>query len=150
MPDSVDSPTPDLPSLAVQWRNAAGDWTRFWTLPLPGSDAAVGVADVARIPDAVDGGDAADRAEAIADITRRYAARIGALWQATLLHAGDRVPEVAPPHDDDPRFAAGEWRSIAYFSWLRQAWLIDAQWCDGAVMRAKSLQAAGFRYLASG
>ncbi len=59
--------------------------------------------------------------------------RLAALWQATLANAGGRIPEIAPDNGSDKRFDAEAWRSIAYFSWLRQAYLIYADYLRGAV-----------------
>ena len=111
----------------MQWRDAANQWARFWTQPLPDDGGAVAPRDAA-----ANGAATTPAIDERAQLTRRYAERIAALWQATLLHAGGVVPEVAPeataPYADDRRFDAPEWRSVAYFSWLRQAWMIHADY----------------------
>ena len=130
--------TADLASLATQWQDAAGTWARFWTEP------------VAELPaNARDGNkDAAAAAVALADLARDHAVRLAQLWQATLAHAGDRVPELAPLHADDRRFEAEEWRSIAYFSWFRQAWLMHCDYLQKLVgllpLPADEARRAGF------
>ncbi len=119
---TLDVPTTDFTSLAVQWQHAANDWQRFWTQSLPDT------ASVAAGPATEAAADAPAAVDRIAALTRQYGERLAALWQATLLHAGDRVPELATQIGDDRRFEAEEWRSVAYFSWLRQAWTIHADY----------------------
>ena len=121
LPPSSVTGAADIASIAAQWQDAAGAWARLWTQPLSGavSPAAAVAAPVAAPLPAQD--------DTVARITRQYAERLGALWQATLAHAADLVPELAPG-TGDRRFAAAEWHSVAYFSWLRQAWLIHADY----------------------
>jgi len=104
--------------LATQWQHAAQQWTRFWTQSLPQSAAL----------DRADAGTPPASNSSAADSASRYRDQLAALWAATVEHAGDRVPEIATPRADDRRFEAPEWRTLAYFSWLRQAWLIHGDY----------------------
>ena len=116
-----DIPPPAaLAPLASQWREASAQWIRFWTQPLAGGalGAASGAATNARESPA--------DASAIAAVERRHAERVAALWQAVADADGGTLPEIAPAAADDRRFDAPEWHSIAYFSWLRQTYLIHA------------------------
>ncbi|MEP7063455.1 MAG: class I poly(R)-hydroxyalkanoic acid synthase [Betaproteobacteria bacterium] len=135
MPTSTPASTAATTSLAAHWQDAANGWARFWTQP---------VVDVLT-PAAVNGATPPAQDDAVARLTRHYVDQLGALWRATLAHAADRVPEVAPA-TDDRRFAAPEWRSVAYFSWLRQAWLIHADYVR-ALVQATPLPAADARRL---
>jgi polyhydroxyalkanoate synthase len=109
-----------LAPLASQWREASAQWTHFWTQPLTGGALGGSPADAAHARD-----QAAD-APAVAAIERRHAERVAALWQAVADAGGGTLPEIAPEAADDRRFDAPEWHSIAYFSWLRQTYLIHA------------------------
>lgn len=107
----------ELAPLAEAWQRASVDWARFWTQPLGGATPPA--------PRARTSGDA----DALAALDRDYAMRTTALWRAACQSApGDTLPEIATPAPDDPRFAAPEWRAIPWFSFLRQAYLLNAEY----------------------
>jgi len=65
----------------------------------------------------------------LAAINERYRARLAELWTASLdARAGEPMREVVPPPPGDKRFAAAEWRELPYFAFLRQAYLLYADY----------------------
>jgi polyhydroxyalkanoate synthase subunit PhaC len=124
------STLPDAAELAAQWQRAGEEWTRFWTQPLArtthaaaGSGAPAMEMPAFAAPAAAPGGDA------VALLDRSYAERLAALWRTLAESQGNRLPELAPaPAPDDHRFDAPEWHCVAWFSWLRQAYLIHADY----------------------
>jgi polyhydroxyalkanoate synthase len=114
----------DLAPLAEAWQRAAADWTRFWTAPAGDTAPRAGGAPPTM----------AAHSDALADLDRDYAARAAALWQAVLhAQAGDPLPEIATSDPDDRRFDAPEWRAIPWFSFLRQAYLLNAGYLEARV-----------------
>ena len=69
--------------------------------------------------------------EAQVRLQKEFAARHAALWQGMLQGGRDAAPpsiiEAAP---GDKRFAAAEWTASAYFSYLRQAYLLNADFLN--------------------
>ncbi len=128
MPTASATEVPD-DALAASWRAAAMQWTRFWAPPAVNGAAVLPTP--AETPEAVDAG---------SEHARRYVDRMAALWHAVLAQPGGPIAEVAGAHDADRRFAAPEWRTLGYFSWLRQAWLIYADYVHDA-LRATPLAA---------
>ncbi|MEO8975445.1 MAG: class I poly(R)-hydroxyalkanoic acid synthase [Casimicrobiaceae bacterium] len=125
-------PTPDIAaadadSPALHWQRAAQQWAGFWTRTLPQSVALEAVA-----------------ADSPGERAQRYADQIAALWNAAASSAGGRIDEIAPEQPEDRRFAAPQWRTLAYFSWLRQAWLIHAAYVRDCV-KSLSIPAADKR-----
>jgi polyhydroxyalkanoate synthase len=110
----------DLAPLAEAWQRAGADWARFWTQPLAGAALATGAAP--------------GHAPALAALDRDYAARAAALWKAVAsAPAGSTLPEIATPAPGDHRFDAPEWRTIPWFSFLRQAYLLNAEYLAARV-----------------
>ena len=111
-------PPPSAPiwaDLAQEWTRYAQEWSGWWTRTvLPHAPAA------AALP-AVPTEFAVDPADAAA-ITERYAARMQALWQAAM-DAG-AVPSFVEPRPGDRRFEAEPWRSLPWFAWLKQSYLL--------------------------
>jgi polyhydroxyalkanoate synthase len=72
-----------------------------------------------------------DALQALTDLNARFAARYQALWQsvqAALARPGTTVPEIATEAPGDRRFKAAAWREQPYFAWLRQAYLLYAEY----------------------
>jgi polyhydroxyalkanoate synthase len=114
----------ELAPLAEAWQRAGADWARFWTAPLAGASP---------LADALRSSTAAAN-DALAELDRRYAARAASLWQAVArVDAGGTLPEIATTAADDRRFDAPEWRAIPWFSFLRQAYLLNAEYLDARV-----------------
>jgi polyhydroxyalkanoate synthase len=116
--------------LADQWREAGRQWAQWW--------AASGAAasSITSVP--VEAGNAAlaftvptnawiDPAAA-ARLTEKYNARIETLWQRTLAGNDHRTPDESHAHSHDRRFIAKEWREYPYFAWLKDAYLLYAEY----------------------
>jgi len=73
--------------------------------------------------------------------TELYAAhhkRAAALWGTMFAHErGDGREAVARPEPGDRRFAAAEWREDAYFDFIKQAYLLNAQFLSELVEAAE-------------
>lgn len=66
--------------------------------------------------------------EALAKLQQEFAARHARLWAAELARKpDDPAPAVALPERSDRRFAAPEWAESPIFDYLRQAYLINAE-----------------------
>jgi polyhydroxyalkanoate synthase len=122
--------TNDWSELAAQWQKAGRQWAQWWVA----SGAAA--SSMSALP--VEAGNAAlaftvptnawiDPA-AGARLTEDYHARLEALWQRAL---SDAEGEASPPHAADAhdrRFIAKEWREYRYFAWLKDAYLLYADY----------------------
>jgi polyhydroxyalkanoate synthase len=82
----------------------------------------------------------------LADPQRAFAAQTALtkqfveLW-ATTLHRlqGEQAPPVVAPDITDKRFADAAWRDNPYFDFIKQAYVLTAQWADDLVKRADEL-----------
>jgi len=64
------------------------------------------------------------------------------LWASTVRRmAGESAEPVATPGPRDRRFADPEWSSNQFFDFLKQAYLLSAQWADRLVRDAQGLDA---------
>lgn len=67
-------------------------------------------------------------AETFAKLQQEFVERHAKLWSGFLQQRDPgAAPSVATPEPGDRRFSAPEWRESAYFDYLRQAYLINAQ-----------------------
>jgi len=106
--------------LAQDWARAAEAWTAWWTQSTVPRHAAA----VAPLPTTLPA-PTIDPQEAAA-IGQRYAARFAELWQSTLASATGAPPSIVEGDPADRRFAARAWRELPYFSFLRQAYLLQS------------------------
>src|SRR5262245_38927530 len=94
-----------------QWQDTQRAWADWWrtTTPLPPSTPSV--------------------AGEIAHVNERFQEKLAALWQAALaLAPGSKLPEIVAQSANDKRFEAEAWRAQPYFSLLRQAYLLYADY----------------------
>jgi polyhydroxyalkanoate synthase len=124
--------TATLEPWQADWQRAAADWVRFWSPPSrTGAGAAnAGAGSGAAAADAAPTGTGASAPldpALFASLSERFAAQLQSLWRAVLEAPPDALPELAAGADDR-RFAAAEWHKVAYFSWLRQCYLIYADY----------------------
>jgi polyhydroxyalkanoate synthase len=134
---------PDLIRLVEQWQSLAGQWTQWWSRgepfsALPGTDT--GNAALAVLaPAAVRIDPAAANA-----LNERYTARVEALWARAVARASGRPAGEAQDEAPDRRFGARAWRDDPYFAWLKDAYLLQAEYlrelaelaqCDAAAKR---------------
>jgi polyhydroxyalkanoate synthase len=68
---------------------------------------------------------------AVAALNAHYSAQLARLWQAAqaaLARPGTGLPEIAPDSPSDRRFKAAAWHEQPYFAYLRQAYLLYAEY----------------------
>ena len=111
----------DWPELARRWQETAALWTQLWT------DAAVRTVTAAAAEGPVQAMAPPDVAVSIdpaaaAELAQRYATRFEALW------ADAAEGRATPPAGHDRRFADKAWREHPYFAWLRDAYLLYAEY----------------------
>ena len=110
--------------LAVQWQHLMGAWTRWWMEGFGDATTVRGERPgaVAKLP---------FDAEAVARLQQAHAPRFAYLWNSVanaLAQTGGPLPEVAPGSAGDRRFGSAAWRDQPYFSWVRQAYLLQADY----------------------
>lgn len=93
-------------------------------------------------PDAAVSPDAAERAAQITNLQQEMLTRHAQLWQSQLQHTpGETVPPVIEPVRGDLRFAAPEWAESPIYDYLRQAYLINADYLQRAAELAPAADA---------
>ena len=123
MPANPYSLTPWL-ALANDWQQAMQAWTNWWT-------SGFGAADRARAQPARRMPDAPFDARAVAAVHAQFRPRFDALWRAAmhvLATPGAKMPELVTEPPTDRRFRSPGWRDQPYFSWVRQAYLLYAEY----------------------
>jgi polyhydroxyalkanoate synthase len=131
--------------LAAEWQTTFQQWGQWWSGGTPRTQAPFAFASSGAfgmpagfdlmaalgVPTALPAGMPFDP-QALAELNARYGPRFEALWSAaqTAIAApeGARVPEVVSPAPHDRRFAAAAWREQPYFAYLKQAYLLYAQY----------------------
>ncbi|MGH8802778.1 MAG: PHA/PHB synthase family protein, partial [Casimicrobiaceae bacterium] len=111
--------------LALDWQRALGAWTAWWlgmmeTTPARGASRG----RRQRTPAPVSPFDPAE----VMQLHERHASRLAALW-VNASNAGAAPPAgVAIRAPDDRRFASPAWREQPYFAWIRDAYLLYAEY----------------------
>jgi polyhydroxyalkanoate synthase len=122
---SVPNPYAPEPwiELGLQWQQMWQTWAQWWigqaTLGAP-ANAGPPRAPAARGP---------FDADALAALNASFEPRLRALWHAA--HAGAQsgaIPDVVAEATGDRRFASPAWRDQPYFAWLKQAYLLYAEY----------------------
>ncbi|HEV2221347.1 MAG TPA: class I poly(R)-hydroxyalkanoic acid synthase [Casimicrobiaceae bacterium] len=110
--------------LASQWQHALGAWAQWWMrgfgdpAPAPRKRRPA----IVRAPFDLD---------AVAKLQATYAPRFASLWTSAadaLARPGAALPEVVAGAAGDRRFDAAAWREQPYFAWIRQAYLLYAEY----------------------
>jgi polyhydroxyalkanoate synthase len=139
---------PDWAELAGQWQALGRQWADWWTRgeaaallatqsPLESGNAALAVLAPA---------EAWIDPAAAAELTERYNRRFESLWERAIARgAGEPAPaNDAAAEVRDRRFGASAWREEPYFAWLKDAYLLYAEYvrelaelaqCDPAAKR---------------
>ena len=110
--------------LARQWEHLGATWLGWWqqAANLPGLPPGVG------LPPVVPAG--AVDAEAFAALNARFQPRFQELAQAALQApaTGGALPELVPSPASDRRFRSAAWREQPFFAFLKQAYLLYAEY----------------------
>jgi polyhydroxyalkanoate synthase len=120
----------DWAELLSQWQAMGQQWTHWWSrgkaspMPVAAPPLEIGNAALAVLAPTAAWIDPA----AAAELTERYNRRFEALWQRAI--AGKVSPTADGAHAavPDRRFGAKEWREHPYFTWLRDAYLLYADY----------------------
>ncbi|HEY4139020.1 MAG TPA: class I poly(R)-hydroxyalkanoic acid synthase, partial [Casimicrobiaceae bacterium] len=123
-PDSLEAAP--WSELAVRWQALAQEWAQWW------QRAAVTVATPATIPASSDTPNANAGpffdARAVAELNERFAPRVQALWSRVLGESSTRSTAVDATGKSDRRFAAPAWRDQPYFAFIKDAYLLCAEY----------------------
>jgi polyhydroxyalkanoate synthase subunit PhaC len=127
----IQAPAAGWAELVGQWQAMSQQWMNWWSrgdafagnatlLPTEMGNAALAVlAPTAVWIDPT----------AAAELTERYNHRLEALWRRVLAGDAAGVPKSsAPGEGKDHRFAAKEWREQPYFAWLKDSYLLQADY----------------------
>jgi len=123
-PDSLEPE--QWSELAVRWQALAQEWAQWWqraattmTAParIPESSAATHL-NAARVFDA----------RAVTALNERFAPRVQALWARVLGESTIPSPDVDAREKKDRRFAAPAWREQPYFAFIKDAYLLWAEY----------------------
>jgi polyhydroxyalkanoate synthase len=121
---------PEWSELVRDWETLARQWTDWWmrgdALAAPALDsgnAALAVLAPAQVSIDV---------KAAAELTERYNERFKALWERALARANDGAETKSDTSEaPDRRFGARAWSEQPYFAWLRDAYLLYAEYVRG-------------------
>jgi poly[(R)-3-hydroxyalkanoate] polymerase subunit PhaC len=117
--------------LVGQWQAMSRQWMQWWSggdaLPAPASPMPVELGNAALAVMAPT--EAWIDPAAAAELTERYNHRLEALWQKLLAGYAAPAPQAgAMARAADRRFAAKEWREQPYFAWLKDSYLLYADY----------------------
>ena len=115
--------------LAAQWQQAMQAWTQWWMrgfVPAPLSHGKPPA--VARAASPFD-------ADALARVHDAFKPRIEQLWKSAH-HSGNEAARAAAV-PGDRRFSSAAWREQPYFAWLRDAYLLYAEYLTSVAALAR-------------
>jgi len=130
------SAAPDPSAQAMQAMLQAGQaWTQNFAQWLAAHQAAMQKGAAAETTaSAANAGKPAGLPDAIVKLQQEFSERHARLWQAQIKRLPDQPsPAVATPAPGDRRFSAPEWAESPIYDYLRQAYLINAEFLGKAV-----------------
>jgi poly[(R)-3-hydroxyalkanoate] polymerase subunit PhaC len=129
-------------ALAFDWQQAMQAWMRWWTsgfgaeqrVRAQGEDGRGVHVAATHMPDIP------FDAHALSALHASFRPRFDHLWKAAtqaLSQPGGKMPEIVSEPPGDRRFSAAIWRDQPYFSWIRQAYLLYAEYLLATAALAK-------------
>jgi len=118
------SPVNQGSELAALWQQLAEECAKWWMTPAspPSLPAEHTVAESAQaIAPLFD-------ARAIAELTERFAPRFQALWARVMSGPATSRSDATAPNERDRRFAAPAWRDQPYYAFIKDAYLLYAEY----------------------
>jgi polyhydroxyalkanoate synthase len=126
VPAQTSAPATPWPELTQQWQAAGMEWANWWSRTMSGGPVAVAppgsVTHALAIPAMAAPWIAPEK---LAELTRRYQQKFEALWARVLSADG---PTTVVEADGDRRFAAKAWREQPYFAFIKDAYLLYADY----------------------
>ena len=121
----------DWIELVGQWQAMSQQWTHWWsrseTSQAPAAPVPIEMGNAALAVLAPT--DAWIDPAAAAELTERYSRRVETLWRSVVAAEGAPASTAgAPAAVPDRRFTAREWREHPYFTWLRDGYLLYADY----------------------
>jgi polyhydroxyalkanoate synthase len=106
---------------AGQWQHAQNAWLEWWRKSAAESTANTQLPSSANAP--------AANTPGVSEVNGRFQRKLAALWRAVLdLPAGGTLHELVVQPETDRRFRAAAWREQPFFSFLRQSYLLYADY----------------------
>jgi polyhydroxyalkanoate synthase len=129
-------------ALASDWQHVMQAWTQWWTSgfaiarreraqPEHGQAVQLALPRMPAVP---------FDSHALATLHASFRPRFDHLWQAAtqaVSQPGGKMPEIISEPAGDRRFSAAIWRDQPYFSWIRQAYLLYAEYLLATAALAK-------------
>src|SRR4051812_34160078 len=120
LPDTLESPQSN--ELAARWQALAQEWAQWWqraAIPTPaGIPHTTATLNASPIFDS----------RAVAELNDRFAPRVQALWSRVLGEPTTPSKDIDAAEKRDRRFAAPAWREQPYFAFIKDAYLLCAEY----------------------
>ena len=142
-PDNLD--VPQWNELATRWQALGQEWAQFWQRAgLPIATGAI-ISDASARHNA--NGTPVFDPGAVAQLSERFAPRIQALWARVLGESTAPSTDADARTKTDRRFAAPAWREQPYFAFIKEAYLLYAEYLSELASLAKLAPADKQRFV---
>ena len=142
-PDNLD--VPQWNELATRWQALGQEWAQFWQRAgLPIATGAI-ISDASARHNA--NGTPVFDPGAVAQLSERFAPRIQALWARVLGESTAPSTDADARTKADRRFAAPAWREQPYFAFIKEAYLLYAEYLSELASLAKLAPADKQRFV---
>jgi polyhydroxyalkanoate synthase subunit PhaC len=112
--------------LALRWQSLAMEWAQWWQRAATPKTTPAPIAETA--PPLQPGATPVFDTRKVTELNERFAPRVQALWTRMINGASTLTSEVDTASNDDRRFKAPAWREQPYFAFLKDAYLLYAQY----------------------
>ena len=110
--------------LAARWQQLAQEWAKWWmtsALPQSAPPHHTSANSAQRVTPLLD-------SRAIAELTERFAPRFQALWTRVMSGSATLPSKATASSERDRRFAAPAWRDQPYYTFIKDAYLLYAEY----------------------